>query len=625
MVRSRTRTTQKAKWSEESLINAIKEVQNGKSVKSVSKEFNIPRTTLIDRIKSKQTTKPVLGRKPVFSLEQENQIAEHVVKLANIFYGITITELRRLAYDLAEKNSVKHNFNKVTKMAGMDWLRGFLKRHKISLRKPEATSINRAEAFNKTEVELFYNNLDVLLTKYKFPASRIYNMDETGVTSVQRPGKILAPQGQKQVGSMTSWERGKTVTVVCAMSASGNYIAPMFIYPRKRMTPLLQRDGPVGAIYCCSDNGWSNEKLFHEWLQHFAKTAKPTEEDPLLLVLDNHGSHITLTNYEFCKANYIHVISIPPHTSHRLQPLDVAFYSPLKNGFNRECDYYMKNNLHQKITPYEIASIFNKAYMKTATIEKAVSGFKSTGIYPFQPNKFSEDDFAPSQPIQHMIIEDRVDQDESGTVELTCSNNSEISTDPKPSCSFQTSILESSPLPLTEIRSQQKTIKENDKKQHSIIMTSTPIKRVLEDAQLKKEQKIKKKEEADNRRKEKENKKKVQLERPEKTFNKVTIKGKTILKKTRGLKGVKKTHKRRIHFDTSSSSEDIDIKTICNDDDDDDTFDVHCDSNKEICMICGEFGANELWYRCVLCSKWAHSECSGYDTAENYVCDFCSK
>jgi hypothetical protein len=66
-------------------------------------------------------------------------------------------------------------------------------------------------------------------------------MDETGISTVQDPGKIIAPKGQKCVGSVTSWERGKNVTVICSMSASGTYIPPLFIFPRKRMCYQLQK------------------------------------------------------------------------------------------------------------------------------------------------------------------------------------------------------------------------------------------------------------------------------------------------------------------------------------------------------------------------------------------------
>ncbi|KAF9415909.1 hypothetical protein HW555_006541 [Spodoptera exigua] len=41
------------------------------------------------------------------------------------------------------------------------------------------------------------------------------------------------------------------------------------------------------------------------------------------------------------------------------------------------------------------------------------------------------------------------------------------------------------------------------------------------------------------------------------------------------------------------------------------------------CLICNDYGRdNELWYRGVLCGVW-HSECSGYDYPEGFICDSC--
>ena len=58
-------------------------------------------------------------------------------------------------------------------------------------------------------------------------------MDETGITNIHKPGKIIAAKGKQQVSKRTSGERGATVTVVCEMSASGTYVPPVFIFPRK--------------------------------------------------------------------------------------------------------------------------------------------------------------------------------------------------------------------------------------------------------------------------------------------------------------------------------------------------------------------------------------------------------
>lgn len=94
-------------------------------------------------------------------------------------------------------------------------------------------------------------------------------MDETGISSVQKPVQILALKVKKQEGGATSWGRGHNITVVCCMNDSGSYVPSMFIFPRRRMSPLLERGRPAGSLYRCSHNGWSNEDLFLDWFKHF--------------------------------------------------------------------------------------------------------------------------------------------------------------------------------------------------------------------------------------------------------------------------------------------------------------------------------------------------------------------
>lgn len=94
------------------------------------------------------------------------------------------------------------------------------------------------------------------------------------------------------------------------------------------------------------------------------------------------------------------------------------------------------------------------------------------------------------------------------------------------------------------------------------------------------------------------------------------------VKKGPTKKLTKKLSKRKLSFE-SSSDEDIDMKNICDDNEDDDAFDIFS-KEVEVCIVCGEFGLTELWFRCTICGKWAHSECSGADSAENYICDFCT-
>ena len=128
------------------------------------------------------------------------------------------------------------------------------------------------------------------------------------------------------MGRITSGERGSNTTVTCAVSATGQYIPPMFIFARKRMNEALMEGAPPGSAGAASSSGWMEADTFMEWLKHFAQTAKPTPEEPCILILDGHVSHKTLAAIEFAREKGIVMITLPPHCAHRLQPLDVSVY-----------------------------------------------------------------------------------------------------------------------------------------------------------------------------------------------------------------------------------------------------------------------------------------------------------
>ena len=91
---------------------------------------------------------------------------------------------------------------------------------------------------------------------------KIWNVDETGISTVQKPGKVIATKGARLVGRITSCERGQTVIVLCIMNAVGTYISPMFILPRKRMVESLTDGAPLGSIGVCTPSGWTDSGFF---------------------------------------------------------------------------------------------------------------------------------------------------------------------------------------------------------------------------------------------------------------------------------------------------------------------------------------------------------------------------
>ena len=184
--------------------------------------------------------------------------------------------MHELAFDIAKANHFDVPFNSANQKAEKGWLAVFLKRHpELSIRQPEATNLNRATGFYKVQVNRFFNLLKSVLEKNVITPNMIYNVDETVITCVQKPGKVTAKKGTKQVGCITSAERGKTVTAVCSINAIGNNIPPIFIYPRKRMHPGLLKDAPQGSKGFASKSGRIDCNVFLQWLFHFNEHTCP--------------------------------------------------------------------------------------------------------------------------------------------------------------------------------------------------------------------------------------------------------------------------------------------------------------------------------------------------------------
>ena len=166
----------------------------------------------------------------------------------------------------------------------------------------------------------------------------VYNVDETGLSVVHSPSKVVAQVG-RNVYSLTSGERGKTHTVVSCVSASGQALPPMLIYPRKKCVPEHFKKGAVpNTLFSNSGNGWINTDLYLEWFKFFVANIRP-----VLLIQDGHGSHVSIELIELARAHNIHLLCLPAHTTHVLQPLDVAVFKSFKSHFAKTCRKYMSN------------------------------------------------------------------------------------------------------------------------------------------------------------------------------------------------------------------------------------------------------------------------------------------
>lgn len=438
MPRSKT-GNKRSKVSEDSLSQAIKAVkEDGLSVRMASKQFSVSRTTLQRHLQDYERSGDNvfrLGNKnavwKVFTDEEEKCLVTYLTKACHMHYGLTRGEVMILAYQFAKSISKKYPITwDANGKAGLQWLTDFLKKHPLSLRMPRATSIARATGFNKPIVEKFFDKYKEVLNKHKFTPDRIYNMDESGLSTVHNPPKVVAPTGVKQVGGITSSERGVNVTIISCINAIGNSVPPVLVFPRVNFKTHMMHGAPPGSIGTCNPSGWSSSEIFVNFLDHFITHVHPTKENKALILLDNHETHITIEAINKARENGIVMFTIPPHTSHKLQPLDRGVFGPFKQYYNKACQHWIISNPGKPITIYDIGKLVGDAYPLAFTPKNIQSGFSVSGIWPVNTDVFGDNEYAPSQVtdrphiVEHSYAAQPIKEGEQNNLNQDCSKPS---------------------------------------------------------------------------------------------------------------------------------------------------------------------------------------------------------
>jgi hypothetical protein len=82
----------------------------------------------------------------------------------------------------------------------------------------------------------------------------------------------------------------------------------------------------------------------------------------------------------------LNLITLPSHTSHALQPLDVLSFKPFKITFRTYKDVWTLVNKMRDASKKDLAQWVSLTFMKTLTTTNICKGFSSTRILPLNPN-----------------------------------------------------------------------------------------------------------------------------------------------------------------------------------------------------------------------------------------------
>jgi len=352
------------------------------------------------------------GPKPYLSIEEEKELVEFLLKCSKMGYGKTRSQVMKLVEATMKKNGRKDCH------ISPGWWSGFSKRWPtLSLRKGDSFSIAREKMTTRSVFESYFQMLKETIEKYNLTdkPAQIYNCDESGMPLDHKLPKTITLKGVKKVRQITTGNKTQ-ITILGCVSATGQTIPPMVVFSGKRFNHELSIGEVPGTLYGMSDSGWMDSELFSNWFSsQFLKHAVSSR--PLMLILDGHSSHYTLELIKTATENDVIIFCLPPHTTANSQPLDTSCFGPLKVYWGEVCQEFMFKNPGRVITKFQFSSLFAEAWSKGMSISNICSGFRHTGIYPFNPDVVMKN--LPQDDDTRDSIEDTVQTQPSKSTEYS--------------------------------------------------------------------------------------------------------------------------------------------------------------------------------------------------------------
>lgn len=285
------------------------------------------------------------------------------------------------------------------KAVGKLWSSRFVARHKdiLDSRYLNTLDLARHKADSRESYKQYFDIIREKIEEYGITADNIYNMDEKGfmIGVCQKTRRIFTKQTFEENKLARAGQDGNRewITVLAAICASGTALSPSLIY--KAASGNIQADWLLdfdpnehSCFFASTANGWTSDEHGLAWLEQVfdKETKNKARRSWRLLFTDGHGSHLNMKFIEKCEELRILLAIYPPHSTHRLQPLDVSCFSPLASYYSQGLNRFIMNSAgHTSIKKRDFFHLFWEAYEKTFNERVIASAWSKTGIWPLNP------------------------------------------------------------------------------------------------------------------------------------------------------------------------------------------------------------------------------------------------
>jgi hypothetical protein len=363
---------------------------NGLSISAAAKKYGVGRSALSRRFNLKAaSTAQYHASTRLLNNAQEKELLKYIRRLCERCLPPTPRIVANIAQEICGEEPSKN------------WSTRFVARHKDQLdaRYLNTLDLARHRADSKASYEHYFGVLSARIKKYDILPENMYNMDEKGflIGRLQKTQRVFTKDLYKQGKLVGVGQDGSRewITVVATICADGTSLSPTLIYKavssNLRDTWLDDFEPSRQSCYFTSlPNGWTSDELGYSWLTGLfeEETAVKAKRSWRLLFVDGHGSHVNMKFLNWCERHRILIAIYPPHSTHRLQPLDVSVFAPLAHHYSQGLDSLIRQSEGRTtMSKRDFFAIFWPAFEEAFTEKNIASAWSKTGILPFDPQK----------------------------------------------------------------------------------------------------------------------------------------------------------------------------------------------------------------------------------------------
>ena len=369
---------------EQQIELALQAIRTGEvnSIRAAHRAYNIPESTLRARLNGTTNRRTAHQYRKRLSIQQEEFLVDWILEQESQGFPPSHARCREMASRILRMNGD-------TQELGKRFVTKFIRDNpRIASVVGRPIEQARIDGTHPEAIQEFYTLYERIVREFNIQPCNTWNMDEHGIALGVCANSYVLGSSKKKRSYVKSPESREWVSIIEVVSPTGGFIRPLVIFKGTApQTSHFPTDTPDWR-YTGSTNGWTTNSKGLSWLTTmYEPETRPRNGQWRLLIMDGHGSHTAVDFLWYCKQNKIHLLFLPAHTSHVLQPLDLGVFAPLKSRYRAQIAALASLDDASPVKKQRFVTCYNIARKETFTPRLLRIGWQAAGLYPYNPSK----------------------------------------------------------------------------------------------------------------------------------------------------------------------------------------------------------------------------------------------